>query len=150
MKVLVTGDRGYIGVVLASSLRDAGHQVVGLDAGWFDGCDFGPPPLPVPALGDESCLDLRDVRAAQLEGFDAVLHLAAISNDPLGNLDPEVTWEINHRASLTLARAAKQAGVGRFVFASSCSLYGAGGEGLLTEDSPFHPVTAYGASKVRT
>jgi len=150
MKILVTGDRGYIGVVLAWWLREAGHQVKGLDAGWFDGCDFGPPPVLAPALGGESCLDLREVEAAQLEGFDAVLHLAALSNDPLGNLDPEVTWEINHRASLALARAAKQAGVPRFVFASSCSLYGAGGEGLLTEESPFHPVTAYGASKVRT
>jgi nucleoside-diphosphate-sugar epimerase len=149
MRLLVTGHRGYIGVELVSFLRAAGHDVVGLDAGWFDGCDFGAPPDAVPCLGGQPCADLRDLTPGQLEGFDAVLHLAALSNDPLGDLDPEITWEINHAASIALARAAKQAGVSRFVFASSCSLYGAGGSSLLTEDSEFHPVTAYGASKVR-
>jgi nucleoside-diphosphate-sugar epimerase len=149
MRLLVTGHRGYIGVELVPRLREAGHEVTGLDAGWFDECDFGAPPDDVPCLGGEPSLDLRDVDAARLEGFDAVLHLAALSNDPLGNLNPTITWEINHSASVALARAAKQAGVSRFVFASSCSLYGAGGSGLLGEDSPFHPVTAYGESKVR-
>ncbi len=145
MRVLVTGHRGYIGVELVPLLQRAGHEVVGLDAGWFDECDFDAPPDPVPSLA----LDLRDVTAAELEGFDAVLHLAALSNDPLGDLDPALTHEINSRASVALARSAKQAGVARFVFASSCSLYGAGGSSLLDERSALHPVTPYGESKVR-
>jgi nucleoside-diphosphate-sugar epimerase len=149
MKVLVTGHRGYIGAELVPLLRAAGHEVAGLDAGWFDGCDFGAPPDTVPCVGTPQ-LDLREVQASLLRGFDAVLHLAALSNDPLGNLDPALTLAINHEASVRLAMAAKEAGVERFVFASSCSLYGAGGQGLVHEDSPFHPVTAYGESKVRT
>jgi nucleoside-diphosphate-sugar epimerase len=146
MKVLVTGHRGYIGVELVRLLLDAGHDPVGLDAGWFDECDFGAPPDAVPAID----ADLRDVTARQLEGFDAVMHLAAISNDPLGDLNPDLTYEINHRASVRLARLAKEAGVPRYVFASSCSLYGAGGDDFLTEEASFHPVTAYGDSKVKT
>ena len=145
MRVLVTGHLGYIGVELAPLVRAAGHEVVGLDNGYFDGCDFGAPPDPFPTLD----VDLRDVTPAQLEGFDAVLHLAALSNDPLGDLNPDITYDINHRASVRLARAAKQAGVSRFVFASSCSLYGAGGTGFLDESAAFHPVTAYGESKVK-
>lgn len=145
MKVLVTGHRGYIGAVLVARLEAAGHEVVGLDSDLYAGCDFGAPPPGVPTLE----LDLRDVRPAHCEGFDAVLHLAALSNDPLGDLDPDITYAINHRASVQLAECAKRAGVSRFLFASSCSLYGAAeGEDLLDEQAPFRPVTPYGESKV--
>jgi nucleoside-diphosphate-sugar epimerase len=145
MRVLVTGHRGYIGVELVPLLRAAGHEVVGLDNGYFDECDFGAPPDEVPSLG----VDLRDVSPRECDGLDAVCHLAALSNDPLGDLNPEVTRDINHRASVNLARCAREAGVRRFVFASSCSLYGAGGEDFLDEQAVFNPVTPYGESKVR-
>jgi nucleoside-diphosphate-sugar epimerase len=127
-------------------LRQAGHDVVGLDTDLFAGCDFGPADAGVPELRT----DIRDVRAGDLRGFDAIVHLAALSNDPLGNLNPDLTYEINHLASVRLARLAKEAGVGRFLFSSSCSLYGAASpDELLTEDATFNPVTAYGISKVR-
>jgi nucleoside-diphosphate-sugar epimerase len=143
VKVLLTGHLGYIGSVLSELLRDRGHEVVGLDSGLFDGCDFG-------TLAEIAALriDLRDVQADHLQGFDAVLHLAALSNDPLSNLDPRLTYEINHRASVRLAGLAKQAGVSRFLFSSSCSLYGAAGDTFLDERARFNPVTAYGDSKV--
>jgi len=145
MKVLVTGHRGYIGVEMVPTLRAAGHEVVGLDIDLYEGCDFGSPPDEVPDLG----VDLRDVEARHLRGFDAVVHLAALSNDPLGDLNPELTYDINLRGSVRLACAAKEAGVARYLFASSCSLYGAGGSDLLDESAPFSPVTAYGESKIR-
>lgn len=145
MKVLVTGHRGYIGVEMVPALRAAGHDVVGLDVGYYDACDFERPPDETPELA----VDLRDVTAAHCQGFDAVIHLAALSNDPLGDLNKELTYDINLRASVRLARAAKEAGVRRFLFSSSCSLYGAGGDGFLDESAAFHPVTAYGESKVR-
>ena len=145
MKVLVTGHRGYIGVELATILREAGHDVVGLDNGYYDECDFGGAPDPLPALP----VDLRDVEPRHCEGFDAVMHLAALSNDPLGDLSPNLTYDINHTASVNLARAAKAAGVPRFVFASSCSLYGAGGTAPLDESAAFNPLTPYGESKIR-
>jgi nucleoside-diphosphate-sugar epimerase len=144
MRVLVTGHRGYIGVEMVPELRKAGHDVVGLDTGLFDECDFLAPPDPIPSVD----LDLRDVTAADLKGFDAVVHLAALSNDPLGDLNKNITYDINQHASVRLARAAKEAGVRRFLFSSSCSLYGAGGEGFLDENAAFYPVTAYGESKV--
>ena len=145
MKVLVTGHLGYIGVELVPMLRAAGHEVVGLDNGYFNGCDFAAPPDEVPTVD----VDLRDVTPAHLSGFEAVCHLGALSNDPLGDLNPDITYDINHRASVRLARCAKEAGVRRFAFASSCSLYGAGGGGLLDETASFHPVTPYGESKVK-
>lgn len=145
MKVLVTGHRGYIGVEMVTVLRQAGHEVVGLDTGFFDESDFRAPPDDIPNLD----VDLRDITAAPLKGFDAVAHLAALSNDPLGNVNPELTYDINLHASVRLAEAAKEAGVGRFLFSSSCSLYGAGGDGLVDENAAFYPVTPYGESKVR-
>jgi nucleoside-diphosphate-sugar epimerase len=145
MKVLVTGHRGYIGVEMVPDVRAAGHDVVGLDTGLFDECDFLAPPDEVRNVD----VDLRDVTAAQLKGIDAVIHLAALSNDPLGDLNPNITYDINQHASVRLARVAKEAGVRRFLFSSSCSLYGAGGDASLDENAAFYPVTAYGESKVR-
>ncbi len=146
MRVLVTGHRGYIGVELVPLLRKEGFDVVGLDTGFFDDSDFRAPPDDIPALD----LDLRDVTADHLRGFGAVVHLGALSNDPLGDLNPNLTYDINLHASVNLARAAKAAGVTRYVFASSCSLYGAGADGHLTEQAAFNPVTPYGESKVKT
>ena len=145
MRVLVTGHNGYIGSVMVEVLGRAGHDVVGLDTYLFEDCTFGAERLQVPAVR----ADVRDVNVAQLAGFDAVIHLAALSNDPLGNLNPQITYDINHLASVRLARLAREAGVRRFLFASSCSLYGvAADDGLLTEEAAFNPVTPYGESKV--
>jgi nucleoside-diphosphate-sugar epimerase len=143
MRVLITGHAGYIGSVMAPFLIEAGHDVVGLDVGYFAGCDLGSGPEPIA----EMVLDLREVRASDLEGFDAVLHLAALSNDPLGSIDPELTYEINFGASVRLALAAKAAGVPRFLFASSCSLYGKAGADALDETAALAPVTPYAETK---
>ena len=124
----------------------AGHEVVGLDSDLYRGSTFGEGIPSIPEIAK----DVRDVTTADLDGFDAVLHLAALSNDPLGDLNPELTYEINHLASVKLAKLAKEAGVRRYIFSSSCSNYGAGGEDWLTEESAFNPVTPYGISKVRT
>lgn len=145
MRVLVTGHRGYIGAVLVPRLIAAGHDVTGLDCDLYRACDFGPGLAPAPGI----LKDVRDVAPGDLQGFDAVIHLAGLSNDPLGNLDPALTDEINTAATLRLASAAKAAGVARFVFSSSCSNYGASASGeWLTEESPLNPVTPYAVSKV--
>jgi len=144
MKVLLTGHQGYIGSVASQMLTAAGHDTVGLDSDLFAGCDFGTPAPKIPEIRK----DIRDLTKADLEGFDTVVHLAALSNDPLGNLNAGLTYDINHHASVHLAKLAKAAGVKRFVFSSSCSTYGAAGDDFLDETAPLNPVTAYGESKV--
>lgn len=144
MKILLTGHKGYIGSVASQVLTAAGHQVTGLDTDLFAGSDFGKPAPAIPEMKK----DLRNLVKADLTGFDAVFHLAALSNDPLGNLDGDLTYSINHRASVRLAELAKEAGVKRFVFSSSCSTYGASGDDFLDEKAALNPVTAYGESKV--
>jgi nucleoside-diphosphate-sugar epimerase len=144
MKILLTGHKGYIGAVAAPVLRSAGHEVVGLDTDLFSGCDFGAHLQDIPEVRK----DLRDLGRKDLEGFDAVVHFAALSNDPLGDLDSNLTYDINHRASVRLAELAKQAGVKRFVFSSSCSTYGAAGDEFHDESAALNPVTPYGESKV--
>ena len=145
MKVLVTGQLGYIGVEMVPALRAAGHEVVGLDTGLYNECDFIAPPDQVPNID----VDMRDITPEHLKGIDAVMHLAALSNDPLGDLDKQLTYDINLHGSIRLAEAAKKAGVKRFIFSSSCSLYGAGGDDFLDESAAFNPVTAYGESKIK-
>jgi nucleoside-diphosphate-sugar epimerase len=144
MKILLTGHKGYIGSVAAPILRSAGNEVVGLDTDLFAGCDFGAELPEIPELRK----DLRDLERKDLDGFDAVVHFAALSNDPLGDLDADLTYDINHRASVRLAELAKQARVKRFVFSSSCSTYGAAGDEFHDENAPLNPVTSYGESKV--
>jgi nucleoside-diphosphate-sugar epimerase len=143
MRVLLSGHKGYIGTVAGPLLRAAGHDVMGIDTDLYAGCDFGE----LEAL-PEVRKDLRDLTQSDLEGFDAVVHLAALSNDPLGNLDSQLTYDINHLASVNLAKLAKKAGVKRFVFSSSCSTYGAAGDDFLDENAALNPVTPYGESKV--
>jgi len=144
MRVLVTGHHGYIGAVLVRMLAKTSHQVIGLDSDFFAQNRFVGDVVDIPSLHK----DLRDIDARDLSGIDAVLHLAALSNDPLGDLNPRLTYEINHLATMRLAKLAKQAGVKRFLFSSSCSMYGAAGSAMLTEDASFHPVTPYAESKV--
>jgi nucleoside-diphosphate-sugar epimerase len=145
MKVLVTGHNGYIGSVMVRVLAEAGHDIHGLDSYLFEQCTFGADQPDIPARR----VDLRDVEVSDVQGFDAVIHLAAISNDPLGNLNPRGTYDINHLASVRLAEKARAAGIQRFLFASSCSTYGlSGSDDLLTEHANFNPITPYGESKV--
>ncbi len=144
MRLLVTGHDGYIGSVMVPLLEGAGHEVVGLDSYLYDGCTLGSEGERPQALR----LDIRDVTPEHLEGFEAVIHLAAISNDPLGDYRPETTYDINHHAAARLAVVAKEAGVERFLFSSSCSLYGAAGDDFLDETADWNPVTPYGRSKL--
>ncbi len=144
MKVLLTGHKGYIGAVAVHRLQAAGHDVAGLDTDLYAACDFGNHSIAIP----ETRKDVRDVTRSDLERFDAVVHLAALSNDPVGNLNAQLTYDINHLASVRLAKLAREAGVQRFIFASSCSTYGAAGDEFLDETAALHPVTPYGESKV--
>jgi nucleoside-diphosphate-sugar epimerase len=144
LRILLTGHKGYIGAVAGAILQAAGHEVVGLDSDLFAGCDFGQPAPALPEINK----DLRDLTKADLAGFNAVVHLAALSNDPLGNLDSKLTFDINHRGSVRLAELAKSAAVERFLFSSSCSTYGAAGDDFLDENAKLNPVTPYGESKV--
>ncbi|WP_460302349.1 NAD-dependent epimerase/dehydratase family protein [Actinocorallia aurea] len=143
--MLLTGHQGYLGTVMAPALAAAGHTVVGLDSGLYADCVLGPA-APDP---EGFAVDVRDVQPAHLDGIDAVIHLAALSNDPLGSLKPDITYDINHRAASRLARLARDAGASRFLYASTCSVYGAGGDDLVDEDAPLRPVTPYAESKVR-
>jgi len=146
MRVLLTGSGGYVGAVAHAVLASTGHDVVGLDTGLYEGCDLGVPPRP-----PDVRVDIRDVREEDLDGFDAVVHLAALSNDPIGELDEALTYAVNHEATVRLAELARSRGVERFVFASSCSMYGASGSGLpVDESAPLAPLTAYAESKVRS
>ena len=141
MRVLVAGERGYIGAVLVPFMRAAGHEVDGLDLGLYEGCDLG---RALDGTGRQSSRDMRDATPDELAGYDAVLCLAALSNDPVGDLNPAATYSVNLDGTLNLARAAKQAGVERFLFASSCSLDGAAGSEAGAEDAKLFPVTPYG------
>ncbi len=145
MRVLVTGSRGYIGTVMTPMMLEAGHDVVGIDTDLYRRSTFGPWRESIHTIEK----DVRALEVSDLHGFEAVVHLAALSNDPLGDLNAELTYDINHAASVRLARLAKTAGVARFLFASSCSNYGAAGDAQVNEASPLNPVTAYGISKVR-
>jgi nucleoside-diphosphate-sugar epimerase len=144
MKVLVTGHRGYIGTVLTSRLLERGHIVTGLDADLYRSCDF----IDAPAVAPSVEKDIRDVDIDDVAGLDAIIHLAGLSNDPLGDYRPSLTEQVNCLASVKLARLAKRAGVQRFLYASSCSNYGASGSDFLDEKAAFNPVTPYGQSKV--
>ena len=143
MKVLVTGHRGFIGTVMVPMLLEEGFEVTGLDTDLYRYCTYGDEPLAVPTIAK----DVRQVEPRDIEGFDAIVHLAALSNDPLGNINPDLTYDINHRASVRLAEIAKAVGVDRFLFASSCSMYGKAGEDVLDETAEFNPVTPYAKSK---
>jgi nucleoside-diphosphate-sugar epimerase len=136
MKVLLTGNRGYIGTVMAPMLIEEGFEVVGMDTDLYRYCTYGQGPVDIPQIEK----DVRDITSDDVAGFDAVVHLAALSNDPLGNINPDLTYDINHRASVRTAEAARSAGVQRFVFASSCSMYGKAGDDPLDETADFNPV----------
>lgn len=146
MRVLVTGSDGYIGQVMVPYLQAAGHVVIGLDCGFYAGCDLPGQPR---ALVRTLAMDIRNIERRDLDGIEAIVHLAALSNDPLGDLDPALTWDINHRATLRLAELARDAGVRRFLFSSSCSNYGAAGDDHLDETARLAPVTPYAESKVQ-
>ncbi len=145
MKVLVTGSNGYIGTILVPMLLERGHEVIGLDSDLYRHSTYGNSFTPHPFVNK----DIREIEMEDLEGFDAILHLAGLSNDPLGDLDPDLTLDINYRASVRLAEMSKAVGIKRFIFSSSCSTYGAAGDDFIDESTDFNPVTPYGKSKVK-
>jgi nucleoside-diphosphate-sugar epimerase len=146
MRVLLTGHKGYIGTIMSAVLSSAGHSVIGLDSNYFEDCVLGS----VRDGSEEIRKDIRDISIDDIKGCEAVIHLAALSNDPIGNLNPELTYEINLNASIRLANLARDAGVKRFLFSSSCSIYGAGkGDDLLDEEAPLTPITPYAVSKIK-
>ena len=147
MRILMTGHRGYIGTLAVPLFLDAGHEVVGMDTDLYRACTFG---SDIGPAGRIACIekDVRDATVDDCRGFDGVVHLAALSNDPLGNLNPQLTFAINHEAPVHLARCAKAAGVKRFVFSSSCSNYGSAGDDMIDETGALNPITPYGQSKV--
>ena len=145
MRILVTGHKGYVGTILVPMLQAKGYEIVGLDSDLYDGHNFDGKVLDVPYLRK----DIRDIESSDLKEFDAVVHLAALSNDPLGNFNPEITYSINYHASVKLAKLAKKVGVQRFLFSSSCSVYGAADGKMMTEESKTNPITPYGVSKLR-
>ena len=145
MRVMITGHRGYIGTIMVPMVQNAGHEVVGLDSDLYRNSTYG---KGMPEV-DEIIKDIRDIEKEDLRGVDAIIHLAGLSNDVLGDLNPELTYDINHKASVRMAEMAKELGIRRFVFASSCSNYGAAGNQMQTEEGELHPVTAYAISKVR-
>ena len=144
MRILVTGHKGYIGTRMVPMLLSEGHSVVGLDSDLFERANYGAPPIEIPEIRK----DIRDVDLGDVEGFDVVMHLAGLSNDPLGDLNPQLTYAINWQATVRLAELSKIAGVERFIFSSSCSTYGAAGDDMIDETAGFNPVTPYGESKV--
>jgi nucleoside-diphosphate-sugar epimerase len=146
MKAFVTGHKGYIGTHLVDVLRKAGHQVTGCDIDLFGGCNWEP----VPRADKDFVKDVRQITVDDLKGHDCVMHLAAISNDPMGAINAKLTFDINRDASIRLAQLAKQAGVPRFLFAGSCSVYGQGTKLDLDEGDPLNPLTAYAQSKIET
>ena len=146
MKAFVTGHKGYIGSHLVDVLKQAGHQVTGCDVDLFNGCNWEP----VPRADKDLVKDVRQITVDDLKGHDCVMHLAAISNDPMGALNAQLTFDINRDASIRLAQLAKKAGVPRYLFAGSCSVYGAGEKLDLDENDPLNPLTAYAQSKIET
>ncbi len=144
MKILVTGHNGYIGTILTPMLLLRGYSVVGLDSNFFEKCTFGNGIANIPNIKK----DIREISIEDLEGFNTIIHLGGLSNDPLGDLNPDLTLDINYKASVKLAKLAKKAGTQRFIFSSSCSNYGAAGDKMIDENGRFNPVTPYGRSKV--